>query len=305
MFQSPVLETAHLLALRQRRQFLDWDEFMSTKGNYLRHYLLMGSDRNAFDSCHHVSLCDRAHRPYPDTALIRPYMKELSRVQGGPQKLVPHDHLSSRRSPAFFGGLVAGELAVVDLDAAYWQIYTACTLDLSYDGIGTPQNGHLRFLGANELRPMKHLRNAIIGAIAAEHRTELDHGKVVRVPVPVTVRRPDLWGFICDLLEAVAVDVRALFGAVHIFTDGYVLPHHDLAEDCIDYLRGEWGLQASIRARGEGVVTGLGNLSVGPGAVVTYPSEHIDTLMFRDNADDLRQWFRDAAEYRNQTLDNL
>ena len=307
MFLSPVLEAAHHRALKQRRRFIDWDEFMTAGGNYLRHYLLMGSDRNAFDACHRVSLCDHRHRPYPDTALIRPYMNELSRAQGGPQKRVPHDELQSRRTPAYFGGLVSGELATVDLDAAYWQIYTACTLDLSYDGIGTPINGNLRFLGADELRPLKHLRNAIVGAISAEHRTELDHGKALRVPVPVTIRRPDLWGFICDLLEAVAVDVRALFGAVHVMTDGYILPHGDLAEDCVDYLRTEWGLSASIRDRGEGIVAGLGNWQIWPDVEnvrgpLTYPGESIDNLMFRHNADDLRQWFRDAAEWRDENL---
>jgi hypothetical protein len=274
-------------------------------GEYERHYLLLGATRNAYDRCHKVLLCDRQEAPYPMQALVRPYFNVLSQLQGPPMRprALRDRHLFDCGPPTYFAGQAHGELAVVDLTAAYWQIYAPLTLDLDYDGLELPRQGRIRFLGAEELGTHKHLRNSLIGAIRAEHRTEVVYGKARKIPVTPRWQRPGLWAVVQDILELVAWDMRLCFGAVHIHTDGYILPSVDLAHDAVDFLRDEWGLDASVRASGDGVVIALGSWRIEtdqagePRAEVGVP---VDSMSHTQAQPELRRWYQEAKAYRDQ-----
>jgi hypothetical protein len=331
-FISEPLAIAERSYRNSRRSFLDFEQFMSPTGRYDQHCLIMGSNMTAFDQCHHTSLCDFSHSPYPIHGLVRPYLAEIARAQGSEIPQVYDNQLLLRSAPLYFQRPIEGELAVVDLDAAFWQLYKVASLDLTYDGVGYPTNGRVRFLGSDELHPHKLLRNAVIGTCRAEVQTVLDHGKARLQPINGKWRRPALWAWVMDTLEAVAWDMRSLFGAVHIQIDGYILPHADLAEDAIVFLQDQWGLSASLRASGNGIVNGLGHWMVGgeqrgdeetfPGNPTfpdsgnvpfletsgfpepfASPGEKVDTMDSSRSWDCLHEWYIDALAYKQETLE--
>lgn len=283
-FTHPALQRAHEVALNKRRMFIDWDDFFAENGRWNRHYLIMGTRRNAFDKCHKTSLIDNEEAPYAITGLVRPYLRELMNLQGKPIARIERNELLATEPPRYFAGQAKGEcLTLVDLEAAYWSIYSPVTWDLDYDGRSTPRNGHVRFLGADELKEHKLLRNAIMGTARAEYRTDLDFGKEIRVPIGPGFRKPSLWAYVQDILELIAWDMRSYFGALHILVDGYIIPHPDLAADAIDYLRSEWGVIAHVKAQGEGIVYGLGNWRIGDqfagiAELTNYPMRPIDNM---------------------------
>jgi hypothetical protein len=286
----------------QPRRFIDFDEFMSNK--WERHELVIGSNHNAYDRCHHIALCDHRHAPYPLHTLARPYIEEIIRCQRGEIATIYDQALLERQAPLYFTRPQSGSFACVDLDAAYWQLYRVASLDLDYDGLATPKNGRVRFLGSEELRPHKLLRNAIIGTIRAEYRTEANYGLVSSVATGPRFRRPALWAWLMDTLEAVAWEVRMFFAAVHVQIDGYIVPT-DVAQSLIEWLKVEWGLQASIRASGHGVITGLGNWQiedeqVGEAEPHRAGMEHFDNMVKRDWTG-LREWYVDNLAHYNET----
>lgn len=292
--------------MRVRRRFVDWNRFMAPTGRYRQHYLLLGSKRTAFDSCCKVSLADLSDHPYPISSLCRPYLRELVRLQATkPNRVEVVDKgLYERHPPTYYAGHTRGELALVDLVAAYWQLYAPTSLDLAYEGEGLPRNGTIRFLGADELGEHKGLRNTIVGIARAEYRTIVDFGRVERVPVGLRWQRPGLWAFLQDMLEAVAWEMRLLFGAVHIHTDGYVLPHPDLADDAVGYLADRWGLTAEVRARGEGEVRGLGSWMIGETTIGERTPDTgplVDTMGQVVGNPDLRRWYLEAKAHRSAT----
>lgn len=314
-FTTEALAHAEQIVRDKRRKFIDFDEFMGESGKWERHDLVIGADRNAYDRCHYLSLCDHKHEPYPIHQIVFPYLKALTALQGAPEPRIEDDHLLERQAPLYFPGPRSGEFACIDVDAAYWSLYRVASLDLSYDGELTPRQGRIRFLGADELRPFKFPRNAVIGSIRAEVRTEAHYGEIRSVPIGPQWRRPGLWAWIIDTLEAIAWDARMLFGAVHIQVDGYIVPA-DVAGDLVRWLRSEWGLQASIRAVGPGTITGLGHWSIastdkGSDAEEGFAEphqagmEHVDNMaqdkMSAARVNGLRSWFIDALAYKNET----
>lgn len=311
MFCTEPLLIAEREFAPQRRQFIDWQSFTAPTGRYLQHHLIMGSHRTAFDSCHRTSLCDISHRPYPLHGLARTYLKTIHWMQGGEEPRICDSELFCHVAPLYFNRPVSGELVAIDLDAAYWQIYRVASLDLFYDGTGYPHNGHVKFLGSADLEPHKLLRNSVIGACRADTRTESVFGAMRRVSIGNRWQRPDLWAYIMDTLEAVAWDMRNLFGAVHVHTDGYILPHRDLAQDAIEYLQREWHLAASVRAEGEGIVQGLGSWSIADEVRGRDDDDelegvpHIEVNESIDNMSggnlNLRSWFHDAVEHFTET----
>jgi hypothetical protein len=303
-----------------RRTFIDFDEFMASD-KWERHHLVIGSFRNVYDHCHHLSLCDHSHAPYPLHSLARPYLDAICWLGGGEAPTIYDQSLLERVPPLYFAGPSSGAYACVDLTAAYWSLYRVASLDLRYDGVSTPRNGAIRFLGSDELAPHKLLRNAIVGTIRAETRTESQYGKVSLIPTGPKWRRPGLWGWIMDTLEAIAWEARMFFGAVHVQVDGYIVPA-ERAEELIGWLRDEWGLDATVRASGEGMISGLGHWSIGDvhkgadegvddsiGEGFVDPhrggEEKVDNMahsrMAAERVTMLREWFVAAQEYKNDT----
>lgn len=307
-FQTEPMQKAEKVALKRRREFIDFPYFMSDEGDWQMHHLFPAIMRHAYCSCHRVSWTDFELEPYPETALIRPYLREIANMQGGEIVRVYEQELLTRTPPIWFENPLEGELVIVDIDSAYWQLYAPASVDLDYNGCGHPRQGRVRFLGVDELRPFKVARNALLGTLRSEHRTELVFGELKWVKVAPTLRRPALWAYVQDCLGAIAWEMRR-FGARWVNVDGYVFPHRDLAEDAIAWLADRWHLSASVRAEGEGRVTGINtwHLENDDGMIpldhpqVTRDVPHpVDNMAATPNAEDLRSWFVDAMVYREE-----
>ncbi len=315
-FTAKPLAIAERLVRNRRHRFIDFDEYLDSD-SAVKHELVIGSHRTIYDRCHNVSLWDHCHEPYPIHTLVRPYLAELERLQGGYVPRIEDLSLFERQVPLYFGGPRSGELAHVDLASAYWQLYRVASLDIIYDGYDSPRQGSIRFLGANELRPYRLLRNSVIGFIRAESFTMATYGTYESVPIGPRWQRPSLWAWVIDTLEAIAWDARMLFGAFHIQVDGYIVPV-DVAHDLVKFLADEWGLEASTRALGSGVVTGLGHWSIAgiekggdeDELLEGFARPHIAGMEKVDNmAHDryaiwritrLREWFLAAQEVANE-----
>lgn len=303
MFDTLPLREAQMNVTRIRRMFVDFNDFMDrhAKG----HYLIMGAHQTAFDSCHKISICDHSHEPYPVHGLARPYLRSISSLQAAPEVRVYDYGLFEREGPAYCPGIAVGDFTYIDLDAAFWQIYRVASLDMIYDGTKWPRNGQIKFLGSEELRPHKLLRNSIVGTTRAEYRMVMDHGRVLKERVGTRWLRPDLWAYIMDVLDAVAFDVAVLFESVHIFVDGYIVPT-GTAVDLRRYLQEFWHLDSSVRVSGPGRIAGLNNWEIadqsqGDVDPIVSPIGKEIKISEKNPWTELRSWFVDAYEYFVET----
>lgn len=308
MFEAEPLRTAERVLCSQRRKCIDFEAFMGPGGHWDRHRLVIGSHQSAYDRCHRITLIDHCHAPYPVHSLARPYLAEITRAQlpkfTRPRPTIPDDQLLERSAPLYFGGPCSGELAYIDLTAAYWQLYRVASLDLDYDGTGTPRQGQIKFLGSDELFPHKLLRNSIIGTVRAETVTESNYGTISVVPVGPKWRRPALWAWIMDMLEAIAWDVRVTFGAKMVQVDGYIVGA-DVAEQLVHHLRTAWGIESMTKSVGFGKLTSLGNWQIAD-EIRGHPEPHVagaervDTMVPRDWTI-LREWYVEAKQIKEET----
>lgn len=257
---SDILTIAAESARTIPRRWVNWMSWWSGDEPN-KHRLYLGTSGTAWDACCHHQVCDLRLRPFPELSLLRPYLKAIASHQRE-TRVVDHPFLLERKPPLYFGGVYGGSLAYVDLNRAYWSIYTRATLDVAYDGENRPKNGTVHFLDADELGERKLLRNAILGSLRRKRRRGVDHGEPFIEEIPDTERRPNLWGLVMDVIELVAWDMRSL-GAVYVHTDGYIFGHRDLAHDAVEMVSDKYGLEASIRAEGEGYVSGIGRWRIG------------------------------------------
>lgn len=263
------------------------------------HRFYLSPQRSWWDACCARQVCDEALAPYPELALLGPYL-DLVHQLGDERPHVDHPHLLARRPPLYFDGPLDDEpdLVYVDLVRAYWSIYTRTTLDVFYDGGSAPRKGLLPFLDTEELGQHKLLRNALLGLQHRQWRRGIDHGEHFREVVPPHRRRPDLWGLVMDVLELVAWDARNL-GACYWHTDGGIFRHSDLAADFIVRLREAFGLTATIRAAGPGWVHALGSFKIGNfQTVIDHRSPfRVDSMVSapHDLANCLLTWCKESA----------
>lgn len=290
---------AEEIARSTERLFVPWEDFQSGRcrlATIEEHRLYVAPSRAWWDDCCGRQICDDSLAPFPELSLIAPYLAAIQRnIPQAPA--VDHPYLLNRRPPLFFDGplLAHDDLTYVDLDRAYWSIYTRTTLDVAYDGIRAPRRGAVRFQDADELGRFKLARNALLGLQHRRARRGIDHGQHFTEIVPPHRRRPDLWGLVMDALEVVAWTARDL-GCVYFHTDGAIFPHHDLADDWQVQLRDRFGLSASVRAQGPGFVHGLGRFRIGDTLAGrdAGPGHRVDTMIRapHDLSDAITEWLR-------------
>lgn len=261
------------------------------------HLLYLGTHAVCYDACCRRQIADASLAPLPPLSVLAPYLSLIERQSDEAPRL-DHPSLLERRPPLYFDCPVASDhLVYVDLDRAYWQIYTRTTLDVVYDGTRPPYPGVVTFLDAKRLGEDKLVRNALLGMLRREWRSYLDHGHAGREKIGPWRRRPNLWGLVMDCLELVAWAARD-GGASYVHTDGYIFAHRDLAEEFIATAKDLYGLTASVRAEGDGEVWGLSSFRLGDHATSRqHPGQRVDTMINapHDLADGLQQWLRDSS----------
>jgi hypothetical protein len=143
----------------------------------------------------------------------------------------------------------AGDLVVVDLRWAYWQIYSPTTLDLLYDPIsGEIARGRIPFVGCDHpelcLDPVS--RSSMVSRLNPGRPSSLRRGRPTSGPVPRFWRQPHLWAYVMDVLCAVAWDIRDRYPCWEVATDGYLLRAED-AEAAVAYIKESWLLEARVK----------------------------------------------------------
>lgn len=259
-----IWEEACARAAAQPRRFVDWEAFW--KGRIPRldpaeHLLYLGTHATCYDDCCRRQIASAELFPFPPLSVISPYLALIAKgVEEPPQ--IDHSEMLWRRPPLYYDWPTEGPtLTYIDLDAAYWSIYTRTTLDVHYDGTTAPRRGVIEFADADLLGADKLVRNALIGSVRREWRHGLDHGHAFRERVGSRRRRPMLWGLVMDTLELVAMTARDL-GCVYYHTDGAIFESPAQAEEWRGTVERLFGLRASIRVTGPGWVRGIGNFSI-------------------------------------------
>lgn len=265
----------------KRREPFDYTKFIGHNGEWKTHDRLLLSNRSVYDFDSNRKLLDEHLWPIAPWEVAGPYLNEVHR-QGKPLKgmgawRVPWTKDSLRwlkmPPPNYFRKVVSHhDLVYVDLDAAYFSLYKSTTLDMGFDPGRHSHTGRLPWLDLENLALDKLVRNAIIGIVRSTSRTEARKGEVMTIPTVVgnkelkvkanNMLAPGLWCYITHVLHHIAWDAVHDFGAFMWATDGGILPR-EKGEAFAVYVKRTWGLDASVRATGPGVVRSLASWSVG------------------------------------------
>lgn len=222
-------------------------------------------------------IMDEADGPYFPTELAGEWLRlifhEQKAAKGVAAKRVPWRKgalpFLAWQVPAYFaGGRQVGDLAYVDLDRSFFNLYRTLALDLHYvpDGPDTTVGiGRFRFIGHDEMATIDKLAlQAVSGMFRRTYSWQFTFGHRVGGENPLANTRlaPDLWGVLSDTLMAIAHDAIDDFGAVYFHTDGAILPAEN-SQRFIDHLESAWRLPGRVKSSGTGVVTALGRWRVG------------------------------------------
>lgn len=250
------------------REFYQSPEFLACK------HLIYGT-ASTLITAERRKLIDVKDYPYTDGELARTYLKliaELQEYKSGMKKyFVPHRHKDrenfSFTVPLYFaGGILTGEWCYVDLNRAHWQIYKPAGYDVQFKpgAGGSLRQGRLHFLDASYIGSERTIYKAVVGHARWRNSgaiTAFSYGKPVKA-VHNYYLAPGLWGVVAATLQAIAADAVERFGAVYVNNDGYIVPSH-LSDSFRDYLASVWSLTSTVKAQGDGTITGCRQYAVG------------------------------------------
>lgn len=193
------------------------------------------------------------------TALARDYLKVKFPRGARPWKGNELRELPQPFAPYFARPVGAEMLVYVDLKAAYWSITRAAGWDAVYiPGRSLGKRGDISDF------PWPHhrlARNALVTVGFPTPKRVLHAGRLEEHPSFNPLLNLQLAWLVSDVLHALAGEaIRE--GAVCVHTDGYIFTALEDAERFMLRVR-EWGLQASIRCAGPGVVKAPGAWRIG------------------------------------------
>lgn len=164
----------------------------------------------------------------------------------------------ARSWPAFAKTGFYSDMAYVDLKAAYWSILSIIGWDVDYH----PS----RWLGKrsdNDDFPIpnhKVARNSLVSAGLLTPTHVWDGHDLLRIKAHSPYVNYSLWACVHDVLHSIAwIAIKA--GAVHIHTDGYIVPIKN-ADHLIEEIH-RWGLTAIIKDTGDAAIKGVGSYRIG------------------------------------------
>lgn len=152
-----------------------------------------------------------------------------------------------------------GECVYIDLKAAYWTIVQIAGWDVDY----APGKFWSRRSIMNDypLWGNKLARNTLVSTSALSHVNVWNAGAITTKNIGNRNWNPNIGSLVQDVLHGVASDMEEL-GAVYVHTDGYIVPEY-LERAALLLIQERWGLPARIKARGYGMVRGVGAYAVG------------------------------------------
>lgn len=166
--------------------------------------------------------------------------------------------------PVYYAGAAkanVGRWAILDLDAAYWQILSAGTADMSITltpgGGATIGRGHLEWPRPDEMAGLdKNVRLAVTGYLQRTAVSYYRFGTLTHAQAPRQYLAPDAYAIIILTLQAIAAEAVQDWGCRMILTDSFAVPC-DRSEAFSAWLADRWCLTAKVTARGHGALYGL------------------------------------------------
>jgi hypothetical protein len=208
--------------------------------------------------------------PYTITDCARAYIR-LCEFSAG-TRLTPKynkykDIVRMKKGIKFFSGYYAGELAYIDIRAAYWSILWPTTLDMEYDPIKQEitADGIIPYIHCDQFAMHKQIRNVMHTLygyrdmrIWKHEERRIRHGQMFGD----RLYRPYNLAYIHDVMNAICVDVREHFTLLQWLTDGIIVPA-DQAEPLMEFLFQEWFLDSRLKWTGDGASNRIDMYKVG------------------------------------------
>ncbi len=265
------------VAARERIIVEDIHQWTRTEGT--KHRLSVGwGRRTIMDMSSFPIVCDKAHAEPDGRDIAKQFMghvfvSQRRKVRGKWEHRIPIrtrdlSYLDTAHPIHYSGVRELEEAAVVDIEAAYYNLYRRLPMDLTYKPGRSFGLGRFWFVDAAEMRADKMGRNVALGMTRARDYTMLNKGvRVAQSPWANRYLSPGLWGFIADILHSIAGEAIAR-GAVHYHTDGAILPAGE-AESFREWIAETWNLSTTV-AYGHAYVAGVGSWQLGERATKTY-----------------------------------
>lgn len=220
--------------------------------------------------------------PYTITECAREYIRICEFCAGKKLRAQYSKHKDIVRAHPvhYFSGFYEGNLAYIDLKAAYWSILWPTTLDMEYDPINQEiaMNGKIPYVYADQFVICKEIRQLIHSLF--NYRTmrvwKWDEKRIRHQFPPSELYRPyNVW-YIYDVMNAIVTDVANNFTLLQWLTDAAIVPANQ-ADGLLDFLFEKWILLARIIATGPGMSNQTNMYKVG-----TKQTAHFDPNI-RDN----------------------
>jgi len=150
------------------------------------------------------------------------------------------------------------DMALVDIQSAYWSIVKIIGWDVDYN----PS----RWLGKrsdNDDFPLpdnRIARNSLVSAGLMTPTHLWDGTQLMKLKAHNPYVNYSLWACCQDILNSIAT-IALKAGAVHVHTDGFIVPIRN-ANYLIEEIA-RWGLAAKIKATGDAAIKGVGSYRVG------------------------------------------
>lgn len=167
--------------------------------------------------------------------------------------------INMHRSPPLYAAIgTYQDMVQVDLKSAYWSILQIVGWDVDYH----PS----RWLGKRSdmddfpFPDDKLARNSLVSSGLITKSTIWTGEKIRQINAHKNLINYDIWALCQDVLHALAT-IALKAGAVHIHTDGYIIPRKTVMDFTHEVAK--WGLRAELKAEGDCKVKGVGAYTIG------------------------------------------
>ena len=164
--------------------------------------------------------------------------------------------------PGPLNGRHRGQFAYVDISQAYWTIHRTATIDMSFNPGQWALMGRAEYRDVAEVSAYRELRHAIPGSLALGTMQLFRYGQQEETDFKGSFFYPGIVGYTMHVMHSIAREVIDNFGAMMVLTDAYIVPAQ-YADLVVDFLRERWGVEAIVKAEGDGALYGLNVYQVG------------------------------------------
>lgn len=266
----PELESDMLARIDRGERVMmeDFDDFKKARLPELQRAIAGRWSFTDLVSTPRVRYVDAHDWPWRTLDLVRPFLG--MRYKEANRKAAMHSSTERRwldlPAPNYYeGGTIQGDYAYVDIRSTFYSIYRLLNF---YDPAVSVRGNSVSILKGwitlDECEIFardKVARNAVVGLARTQRWIEYHYGKPEEMTGVSRITSPGLWAVVALVLNAIALDAIEKFGAVYVYTDGYIVPA-DQRQGLLDYLC-TWALSGRVEAFGEATIRGRGSYDFG------------------------------------------